>query len=299
MSVPSLSISQISLDSKLSACPLCQSKNIKYYDHDFNGINIDRCCECLTQFMNPQYCDEHQSNLYDGYSGITESIEVTNDLIEAHLNCHQLHFNEIEKYVKPSKILAFGCGNGLEIQVARERGWEVEGFDIDEDSILKLRDRYHSTIHTGNFFNLKLIEKSFDCIYLDQVLEHLKSPGCYLAEFSRLLKPDGILFLASPNIRSISSIWKTLLGRLGLKRRRCKHYDTWHHLFYFNPKSLSALLTKKYNFEVLHKDNDVFILPDNNKFKSLFLKMMPKVPLMWRSTFYLIARNSINHEIYN
>ena len=73
-------------------------------------------------------------------------------------------------------MLAFGCGNGVEIQVALNRGWEVEGYDVDPTCIRELRNRYEAKFHCDDFFSLNIPSESFDCIYLDQVLEHLKHP---------------------------------------------------------------------------------------------------------------------------
>ena len=145
----------------------------------------------------------------------------------------------------------------------------------------------------GDFFNLGQESGSFDCIYLDQVLEHLKEPAQYLSEFSRLLAPGGILFLAVPNIESVASRWKTFLGRTGIKRKRGKHYDTWHHLFYYGPRSLSGVLENQFGFKTLVTGNDVFMLPGLPKLKTWLWRLLIKASHVWRSTFYLVAQKPI------
>jgi hypothetical protein len=59
-----------------------------------------------------------------------------------------------------------------------------------------------------------------------------------------------------PNIDSVSSRYKTALGRAGLKRNRGKHYDTFHHLFYYSPSTLPPLLERRYGFRVLRVEGD-------------------------------------------
>ena len=147
-----------------------------------------------------------------------------------------------------------------------------------------------TALHTGNFFELNLTSSENDCIYLDQVLEHLKNPQDYLNEFQRILKPGGILFIASPNIKSFSSQFKIIFGKLGLKKQRGRHYDTWHHMFYYNPTELSKLLENKFGFECQLKGNDVFVLPESSSFRKGFIRIMTILPIIWRSTFYLIAK---------
>src|SRR5690606_14847814 len=68
----------------------------------------------------------------------------------------------------------------------------------------------------------------------------------------RLLRPGGVLYLGLPNIGSLANGWKTLLGRLGLRRRRRgRHYASQHHITYYTPAVLRRHLQQHYDFEVL------------------------------------------------
>ena len=277
-------------DSKLYICPLCNSKHISLFDYDFKGIEIYHCSECATKFMNPPYSQTYLDALYDGYTNKSEIQDTDSSLQAANLECHQFHFRKIEKYIAPGKALLFGCGNGSEIRTAIARNWNVNGYDIDRSCIDHLKQKYKFDFYTGNFFELNLPSSEYDCIYLDQVLEHLKNPQDYLNEFQRILKPGGILFIASPNIKSFSSQFKIIFGKLGLKQQRGRHYDTWHHMFYYNPTALSKLLENKFEFECQLKGNDVFVLPESSSFRKGFIRIMTILPIIWRSTFYLIAK---------
>ena len=93
---------------------------------------------------------------------------------------------------------------------------------------------------------------SFDAVFMDQVIEHPKDPARYLRVARDLLRPGGVLYLATPNIGSLGNTWKTALDKLGVRgRRRGKHYNTKHHLFFFTPKVLRRLLEHTFGFEVL------------------------------------------------
>ena len=281
-------------DPFLEICPLCHSTHIQYYDQDYNGISIYRCGECQNKFMNPQYSDEYCDSLYNDYLSPEEK-GVDDSWLDSHIKSHTYHFEKIEKYRKPGKVLAFGCGNGSEVEVAIKRNWQVEAYDVDPKTVEKLRRKYPINIYSGNFFNLGLAAASYDCIYLDQVIEHLKNPREHLQEFFRLLKPNGILFLATPNISSIASNWKSFLGKLGLKKQPGKHYDTWHHVLYFSPNSLSKVLMEYFNFQIKEIKNDIFISPTLSNYRRLFLQIMTKVSFIWRTTFFIIAQK-IDHE---
>ena len=94
---------------------------------------------------------------------------------------------------------------------------------------------------------------------MDQVLEHPKNPQEYLREVYRILAPGGLLHIGCPNIKSISSRLKTLLGKLGLKRRRGKHYDMFHHLFFYDPRTLAEIMESHYGYEIVVIEGDPVI----------------------------------------
>jgi len=242
--------------------------------------------------MNPQFSDEHMNSLYSDYIDPKEISGAKTDWDKAHIKAHQVHFQSIEKILSPGKLLSFGCGNGKEIEIALERGWTVHAYDVDPNTIDKLKKKYNAKFYCDDFFNLNLPDGYYDCIYLDQVMEHLKTPSKYLDEFKRLLKSGGVLFIATPNIESIASRWKSLLGLIGLKRQYGKHYDTWHHVLYFSPKSLKKLLMNNYGFEIVALQNDVFISPDLPMLRSLFLKLATKMSFLWRTTFFIVGRKN-------
>ena len=233
-------------DPPLAACPLCGSREIAAYDHDYRGAHIARCRACRVRFMNPRYTDASLAAYYAAY------IPATLDPAHRAWRVAQKTANIalVERFVRPGRLLSIGCGDGIELEVARERGWTVEGYDVDPATTARVAARTGATVHTGDLFALPLPERAYDCVYLDQVLEHPKNPADYLRLCRRLLRPDGLLYLGVPNIASLSSTLKTALGKVGLKRRRGRHYDTFHHLFYYSPGTLPALLERRFGFRV-------------------------------------------------
>jgi len=159
--------------------------------------------------------------------------------------------NFIEEHIEPGFLLSFGCGYGSELPLARRRGWQVEGYDVDPVNVQRVSREHGVRIHTGDFFDIGLPADHYDCIFADQGLEHLKTPGDYLRDFHRILRPGGILFIAVPNIESISCKLKTLRGKFGLKKNRGDHYASFHHLLYYSPATLKRNLEQRYGFRVL------------------------------------------------
>jgi len=246
-------VSAPAYDPPLTACPLCRSTAIRDFDHDMRGAVIARCDECGVKFMNPQYTDAYLAELYGGYAD-----EPTSGPRWARRRAQkERNLSLIEQYVRPGRFLSVGCGDGVELRVAKERGWSVEGFDVDPKRTAKAAAATGATIYAGDLFSLPMPDESFDCVYLDQVLEHPKRPADYLRFCERVLRPNGVLFLGVPNIESVSSTFKTALGKAGMRRRRRgRHYDSWHHQFYFAPATLVPLLERRFGFRVLAVHGD-------------------------------------------
>ncbi len=186
-------------------------------------------------------------------------------------------------------MLAVGCGEGWELQTAISQGWETEGFDVDPDVTAQLSKKLGVEIHSGNFIKLKLNKQRYSAIYMHHVLEHPKNPNEYLLKIHEMLIDKGILFIACPNINSLANRFKSLMDSIGLKKRKAKHYDTFHHIFYYNPYKLKRLLENHYGFQVKLIRNGYHVRPGQSKFQRWFLKNLLEV-VPYKSTFMLLAQ---------
>ena len=240
----------VTFDKPLNACPLCGFGEIHEYDNDYRKRKIFRCRVCQIKFMNPQYTDEYLDHMYSHYIDLERTNQPNN--IAHKIASKTDDFQLISRYAHPGRFLAVGCGDGVELEIAAQRGWIVEGYDVNARTTAAVARRTGAKIYTGNFFALDLPADTYDCVYLDQVLEHPKNPADYLAESQRLLKTGGLLYVGCPNIMSMACQYKTILGKLNLKRsNRGRHYDTFHHLFYYTPSVLNRILQRQFGFQVL------------------------------------------------
>lgn len=93
----------------------------------------------------------------------------------------------------PSSILDLGCGIGSSIDFFRKviptAKWV--GVDIEASPEVAARQRADEEFHTYDGMNLPFDDNSFDLIYSNQVLEHVRYPDKVLAEVSRVLSPTG------------------------------------------------------------------------------------------------------------
>lgn len=102
--------------------------------------------------------------------------------------------------------LDFGCGVGRLTQALGDHFKHVVGVDIAESMVEKARElnRHGDRVeYRANWVdNLSIFpDKSFDFIYSSITLQHVPPPANhkYVAEFMRLLRPNGVALFQTPN----------------------------------------------------------------------------------------------------
>ncbi|MEX1025228.1 MAG: class I SAM-dependent methyltransferase [Planctomycetota bacterium] len=225
-------------DAPLAACPQCGSASIRPFDRDAKQLTISRCSDCRLLFLDPRYSDEQLDELYANYRS-PESL--TRGFDPGRLQRKRRELAAFAAVAPQGACLCIGCGNGMEMVVASEVGFSVEGIDIDSESAQRVGELYGFKTYGGDLLTTQFESAPYQAVVFDQVLEHLKEPRRYLERVFELLTPGGVAYVGVPNIGSVSARFKTLTGKLGLKpkARRGRHYDTWHHINYFTPRSLT------------------------------------------------------------
>ncbi|MFA7240545.1 MAG: methyltransferase domain-containing protein [Sulfuricellaceae bacterium] len=105
-------------------------------------------------------------------------------------------------------VLDVACGEGYGAAMLAENAERVIGVDISVDAIRHARSRY------GRQANLEFIaascdrlpfpDTSFDLAISFETIEHIETQQAFIAELARVLRPDGVLLLSSPNKRLYS-----------------------------------------------------------------------------------------------
>ncbi len=110
-------------------------------------------------------------------------------------------------------ILDVGCGEGGFGELIKQgRDAEVWGVELDPEVAEKAKKRldrvFVGNIETDRF---DLPEEYFDCIVLNDVLEHLYYPWDVLERLKKYLKTDGHVIASIPNIRYYVNLKKFVL----------------------------------------------------------------------------------------
>jgi SAM-dependent methyltransferase len=95
-------------------------------------------------------------------------------------------------------VLDAGCGPGRDVRAMAVRGLEAVGIDISEGMLREARLRVPGGIFRRmNLDNIRYPPSAFSGVWACASLQHLpvSRAGRALAEFARVLRPDGILFV--------------------------------------------------------------------------------------------------------
>jgi 2-polyprenyl-3-methyl-5-hydroxy-6-metoxy-1,4-benzoquinol methylase len=98
------------------------------------------------------------------------------------------------------RILDFGMGWGYWSRMAQAHGFDVVGFELS-----KQRREYARKLGITVIDALAAELAGFDCVYANQVFEHLPDPKQALADICRQLKPQGIICIRVPDGRGIAA----------------------------------------------------------------------------------------------
>jgi len=111
--------------------------------------------------------------------------------------------------IEGNSVLDVGCAAGhLTLHIAK-KGFKVLGIDVLEDSI-KIAREFNSdpnaSYEVRNLIENSFPSESFDCITFLETIEHVENPSGFLKEFNKILKPNGVLIVSTPNATSLKNI---------------------------------------------------------------------------------------------
>jgi 2-polyprenyl-3-methyl-5-hydroxy-6-metoxy-1,4-benzoquinol methylase len=131
-------------------------------------------------------------------------------------------------------VLDVGCGNGDFLVQAQRAGWRARGVDADPHAVATCRRRGLDAL-LGAIETVDAAPGSLDAVTFGHVLEHLHHPRRALRRAHELLRPGGLLWVATPNVDAagharFGSSW------LGL--------DAPRHLFVLSRDALDRAVTE-------------------------------------------------------
>jgi GT2 family glycosyltransferase/2-polyprenyl-3-methyl-5-hydroxy-6-metoxy-1,4-benzoquinol methylase len=137
----------------------------------------------------------------------------TKELVNDEIGIEHLHrYNSIIPFVEHKTVLDIACGEGYGAALLAKHAKKVTGIDIDEQCIHWATANYATasdTLHfiTGSVNQIPLADSSIDVVVSFETIEHVDAAtqAAFMAEVKRVLKPDGILIISTPNTENYSS----------------------------------------------------------------------------------------------
>lgn len=230
-----------------SSCPVCGSTDLLDYctaKDPHYGIageyRIVRCTSCGVQFTNPMCSGEELASLYPAdYYAYGDPPTAGKWKIRAKKWIGYWQGTKEPRLEHGGNFLDIGCGAGEMLGRMRERGWDAYGVEINGTAVERGRKK-GLRIFAGTIQEAQFPSEYFDFIRASHSFEHVTSPHEVLSEVRRILKPNGTVAIAVPNIDSIPA---RVFGRYW-----------WHlcppvHPFGYSVTTLSSVL-RKHEFEV-------------------------------------------------
>jgi 2-polyprenyl-3-methyl-5-hydroxy-6-metoxy-1,4-benzoquinol methylase len=227
-----------------TACLLCGGANIapRYYLGEYR---IAHCGGCGLEFN----ADFRHGDSEEGTFGQEYFTERHHAAFEAALTDYRKdpsvpvftrRLEQLEARTRRGTLIDVGCGPGTFLRVARDHGWKVEGVDISHFAAAQAQASHGIVVNVGDLQALDRAAESVDVITMWDSLEHVGDPAATLAAAHRLLRPGGLLLVATDNfdclVADIASwMYRLSFGRLryGMRRvfiDRNRSYFTGHTL---------------------------------------------------------------------
>lgn len=141
---------------------------------------------------------------------------------------------------KGARVLDYGCGRGEFTEYLAQLGFQATGVDLSEEAINFNRRDFPSLEWQPIFVDqpAPFDDGAFDAVWCSEVVEHVYDVNGIFAEFSRLLKPGGLLVLTTPYHGLLKNL---LVAALGFDR----HFDVeGQHIRFWTKRSFAKIGAK-------------------------------------------------------
>jgi len=215
---------------ELTKCINCNGTHLKSlagYERAF----LVKCNDCGLVFGKKNPSLEELTAHYTNYPRYTSLSAIT-----------EKRYNELldkfEPYRKNNNIIDLGCSNGLFLDCAKKRGWNVYGTEYAQESIDYCAQRnikvFKSDKLPDEFFKLQ-----FDVVTSFEVIEHINTPNAEMEFIKKILRKGGAFYVTTPNFNSVSRF---------LTKDKWNVIEYPEHLTYYTARTLNNLM-RKYGFK--------------------------------------------------
>ncbi len=237
----------------LKQCPVCNNIKFKNWlictDHSVSKekFNIVSCETCGFLFTNPKPKGNNINKYYISSNYISHTNKkkgLLNWLYQlVRKNTIKKKLKLLKKFKENGFHLDIGCGTGEFLYACKKNNYKTLGIEPSDLARKNAAKNYNLKISDDVTLS-SIKDHSIDSISMWHVLEHIGDINNFIIQLNRILKNNGVVFIAVPNIES----WD------------CKYYgkywaawDVPIHFWHFSRKSLTSLLEKN-GFKIIQKN---------------------------------------------
>lgn len=186
-------------------CPLCASFDRRPLFSGSAYVFV-RCKNCGLTYQNPQPVF---SDLKRRYGADYFHYELENEDNFFQLMLLGLHDIGFERRRTPGlengRFLDIGCATGRLLAHMHDAGWRTAGVELCcKSAEYGIKER-NLDIRIGSLFEANFPDSHFSVIHFSHLLEHVPCPVDFLLEVRRLITPDGLAVITTPNIAGLQA----------------------------------------------------------------------------------------------
>lgn len=226
-------------DTERVVCCLCGDPGTRVYDLPPYGVR--RCRRCRLVFVSPRLQPEALSRFYDQVDYFEGGVYGGRSRWSPAMVLQRIWMSGRLDRIASSRggetegqrLLEFGCGYGLFLEAARDRGYAVQGVELSKPATAHAVER-GLDVHCGQLIDAPLV-RPYDVICGWDTLEHVPDPLAVLERIRELIADDGTVALSTPYFSSLPS---RLLGPRWWTLKPAEHI--WH----YTPTTLRHLVSR-------------------------------------------------------
>ncbi len=279
--------------SRRTACPFCNNNQFKIlYKKEYNSFDLKKflndyyknpkiheilisefyeiveCNKCKGLYQNTIPDEELSLFIYEELISSQQSFE-KKVLYPIQPKEYIFDAKIIEKLVRKKNneinILEFGAGWGFWARFMKSKNFNIETVEISNS-----RSKYLEETKVHNYMSLKTIDKKYDLIFSNQVLEHIPFPLETIKELKTKLLNGGIMYHKFPS----SFLFKKKLSKKYIPQKDCAH--PLEHINIFNKNCFNEMCKilglKQINVNNLSLIDNLRLFKKNFLFNQIILK---------------------------
>lgn len=240
-------------------CNLCGQDRTQIIQKAESPYQVVKCLNCGLVYTNPQPTLNKIGTHYQE----TYYRDWIDKQMERRIQMWKKRLKDVQGFKSSGHILDVGCGIGTFLNLAKEFGYAVKGTEISEFGSKYVKEKLGIDVFKGDVKEARFLSNHFDIVTLWHTLEHVPDPSSLLKEIHRILKTDGLLVIAVPNVHNSITKFLYFLAR----RRKLKLFSIdakeWH-FYHFSIRTLSSLL-KKTGFDIIKNEMDLSQIEPSKK----------------------------------